>query len=227
MRSIGAFLEHGEDNKSQSNPEGPMSTSKSVSEMAADARRERKVLDLEISNSSLLAINSSLEREVRRQKAELKRFRRLSRAGKFGFTPHERTARLSEGLSALGEDDEDAEDFDFGHSPLRGLDDELSEDDDDDETESIASGGEPLSPSARDSKESARLVKDEQRLRADIEKHKDLLVQSQMMNQSLKRCMYATEEMINEGKKALQYNVRVSDVRLGGRILSDHDHDRS
>lgn len=227
MPSIGASLELGEDNAAPPHLEGPLSPSKSVSEMAADARRERKVLDLEISNSSLLAINSSLEKEVRRQKAELKRFRRLSRAGKFGFDPHERTARLSEGLSVLGEEDEDIEDFDFGKSAHREMDDDLSEDDedDDDETSSVTSGGDPLSPNARESKQEARLAKDEQRLRADISKHKELLVQSQMMNQSLKRCMYATEEMINEGKKALQYNVRVSDIRLGGRILTDHDHD--
>jgi len=41
------------------------------------------VLDLEISNSSLLAINRSLEKEIRKQKAELRRFRRMSRAGVF------------------------------------------------------------------------------------------------------------------------------------------------
>jgi hypothetical protein len=224
MPSIGASLDQGDEIGASTQNEGPLSPSKSVSELAADARRERKVLDLEISNSSLLAINSSLEREVRRQKAELKRFRRLSRAGKFGFAPHERTARLSEGLSVLGEENEDDEDFDFSPTGLPEMQDEFSEDDDD-ETESVTSGGEPLSPSARESKQEARLAKDELRLRADISKHKELLVQSQMMNQSLKRCMYATEEMINEGKKALQYNVRVSDIRLGGRILTDHDDD--
>jgi len=224
LPSIGASLEHGEDAGVNTHPEGPLSPSKSVSEMAADARRERKVLDLEISNSSLLAINASLEREVRRQKAELKRFRRLSRAGRFDFAPRERTARFSEGLSVLGEENEDDEDFDFGSSGLRDVEDEFS-DDDDDETESVTSGVDPLSPSTRESKEEARLAKDELRLRADINKHKELLVQSQMMNQSLKRCTYATEVMINEGKKALQYNVRVSDIRLGGRILTDHDDD--
>jgi hypothetical protein len=223
MPSIGASLELGEDGGSYSQLDGPLSPGKSISELAADARRERKVLDLEISNSSLLAINSSLEKEVRRQKIELKRFRRLSRAGNFSFTPHERTARLSEGLSVLGEEGEDDEDLSFSHSGLRDLDDEFS--DDDDETESVTSGGDPLSPSARESKEEARLAKDEQRLRADISKHKELLVQSQMMNQSLKRCTYATEVLINEGKKALQYHVRVSDIRLGGRILTDHDND--
>jgi hypothetical protein len=224
MPSIGASLDHSEDGGANNHIEGPLSPTKSVSEMAADARRERKVLDLEISNSSLLAINASLEREVRRQKAELKRFRRLSRAGRFEFAPQERTARFSEGLSVLGEENEDNENLDYGSSSLHDVEDEFS-DDDDDETESVTSGVDPLSPTARESKEEARLAKDELRLRADINKHKELLVQSQMMNQSLKRCTYATEAMINEGKKALQYNVRVSDIRLGGRILTDHDDD--
>ena len=40
------------------------------------------------------------------------------------------------------------------------------------------------------------------------------------MNQSLKRCLGWTEELINEGKKALEYHVRVSDVELGGRVLA-------
>ena len=217
MPSIEASLE---EDASTSQTDGPLSPTKSVSELAADARRERKVLDLEISNSSLLAINSSLEREVRRQKAELKRFRRLSRAGKFGFVPDERTARLSEGLSPLGEEEEE-EDY-SEHRPL-WLPDVDADFSDDDEIDSVNSGGEPLSPDARESKEQARLAKDEQRLRVDIEKHKELLVQSQMMNQSLKRCMYATEEMISDGKKALQYHVRVSDIKLGGRILTDND----
>jgi len=202
--------------------EAALSPTKSVSELAADARRERKVLDLEISNSSLLAINSSLEREIRRQKSELKRFRRLSRAGKLNPAPYDRAARLSEGLSTLGEEDEEDEDYNaFG--PPSGFTDVYDDfSDDDDETESVTSGSEPLSPS---SKQNDRLAKDEKRLHMDLEKHKELLVQSQMMNQSLKRCMYSTEEMIREGKKALDYHVRVSDVKLGGRILTGHEEE--
>jgi len=198
-------------------PESARSPAKSVVDLAADARRERKVLDLEISNSSLLAINSSLEREVRRQKAELKRFRRLSRAGRFSVAPAQRTARFSEGLSVLGEEDVGDEDYSaFG--PPSGFTDVYDDFSDEDE-ESVTSGGEPLSPTAQND----RLADDERLLRVDLEKHKELLVQSQMMNQTLKRCMYTTEEMIKDGKKALQYHVRVSDVKLGGRILSGHE----
>ncbi|EME89248.1 uncharacterized protein MYCFIDRAFT_193214 [Pseudocercospora fijiensis CIRAD86] len=192
-----------------------LSPTKSVSQLAADARRERKVLDLEISNSSLMAINTSLEREVRRQKAELKRFRRLSRAGRFSLAPSERSPRRqSEGLSTLSEDDEDAD--------LSGLLSSLAEDDgsDSEDEDSLLSSSEPLSPTSQHSRQQDRLAKDEKRLQVDLQRHKELLVQSQAMNQSIKRCMYATEDMISEGKKALQYHVRVSDVKLGGRILT-------
>lgn len=216
MPSIDTSLDPPE---SRSPADGALSPTKSVSELAADARRERKVLDLEISNSSLLAINSSLEREIRRQKSELKRFRRLSRAGKLNSAPYDRAARFSEGLSTLGEEDEEDEDYNaFG--PPSGFTDVYDDFSDDDETESVTSGSEPLSPS---SKQHDRLAKDEKRLHMDLEKHKELLVQSQMMNQSLKRCMYSTEEMIREGKKALDYHVRVSDVKLGGHILTGHE----
>ncbi|KXT11828.1 hypothetical protein AC579_6078 [Pseudocercospora musae] len=192
-----------------------LSPTKSVSQLAADARRERKVLDLEISNSSLMAINTSLEREVRRQKAELKRFRRLSRAGRFSLATSERSSRRqSEGLSTLSEDDEGAD----SSGLLSGLaEDDVSDSEDED---SLVSSSEPLSPASEHSRQQDRLAKDEKRLRVDLQRHKELLVQSQAMNQSIKRCMYATEEMISEGKKALQYHVRVSDVKLGGRILT-------
>ncbi|KAF2454225.1 hypothetical protein BDY21DRAFT_353380 [Lineolata rhizophorae] len=43
------------------------------------------------------------------------------------------------------------------------------------------------------------------------------------MNQSLKRCLGWTEELIKDGRKALEYRVRVSDVKLGGRVLRDEE----
>ena len=204
-------------------PDGPLSPSKGVPDFAAEARRERKVLDLEISNSSLLAINASLEREVRRQKTELKRFRRLSRAGRFSFAPGDwSSSRVSDGLSVVGEEDEDDTGSMFG--PPSGLS-ELYDDMSDDDDESLASSAEPLSPSGQSSRERDQLAKDEKRLRLDLDKHKELLVQSQAMNHSIKRCTYATEDMIREGRKALEYHVRVSDVKLGGRVLSSHEDD--
>ncbi|KAF2665040.1 hypothetical protein BT63DRAFT_459662 [Microthyrium microscopicum] len=190
-------------------------------EAAANARRERKVLDLEISNSSLLAINRQLEREVRRQKSELRRFRRLSRAG--------RLSSLGSMMPATGDEDEML-DSDVDESVKDKLshsgDDlyDLDEDDDQDlslSDESVESSlMSPLSLSQRDS---TRLAKDEKRLQLDLDKHRQLLIDSQKMNQSLKRCMAWTEDMIAEGRRALAYKVRVSDIKLGGRVLQQED----
>jgi hypothetical protein len=98
-------------------------------------------------------------------------------------------------------------------------DDPESSDDSFDETQ--------LSPSAQLERDEAHRFKDEKRLQLDLTKHRDLLLDSQKMNQSLKRCMNWTEQLIKDGQKALEYQVRPSDVKLGGRVLvaEDDDHD--
>ena len=200
---------------------GQNSLSQEMNELAANARRERKVLDLEISNSSLLAINRQLEREVRKQKTELRRFRRLSRAGRFSSGP-DRSSNGGEsesgggvavtGLWDISDDSrEEYEDHD-----VHDVSDEGSVDDDDDDDTG-------LSPDALADSDARHREKDEKRLRLDLSKHRQLLVDSQKMNQSLKRCLGWTEELIKEGKKALDYEVRVSDVELGGRVLMPED----
>ena len=79
----------------------------------------------------------------------------------------------------------------------------------------------PTSHTGHDIRQRAR---DEKRLMLDLGKHQQLLIDSQKMNQSIKRCLNWTEELINEGKKALEYQVKVSDVEVGGKVLAlDHD----
>jgi hypothetical protein len=166
-------------------------------EAASNARRERKVLDLEISNSSLLAINRQLEREVRRQKNDLRRFRRLSRA------------RLTS-LSSMIPDDEDDESSEHDKE-LGDFSDHISDSEDEDDPdssiseESLASTN--VSSTSFTQRNAVRLEKDEKRLQLDLKKHRQLLVDSQKMNQSLKRCMAISEEMIAEGRRALEYRV--------------------
>jgi len=71
----------------------------------------------------------------------------------------------------------------------------------------------------------ARRKREEKRLQLDLTKHQELLIDSQKMNQSLKRCLNWTEDLIKEGQKALAYKVRVSDVHLGGRVLAPPDEE--
>ncbi|KAF2651488.1 hypothetical protein K491DRAFT_696400 [Lophiostoma macrostomum CBS 122681] len=176
--------------------------------LAANARRERKVLDLEISNSSLLAINRQLEKEVRKQKAEIRRFRRMSRAGRFST---DTIVSDPEGFSAVGVGD-------FGE--LSDMDEEVEEDQEDPESSSDSSFDEgTMSPTTLAERDAAHRIRDERRLQLDLSKHRELLLDSQKMNQSLKRCLTWTEDLIKDAQKALNYQVRVSDVRLGGRVL--------
>jgi hypothetical protein len=186
--------------------------SPSINELAANARRERKVLDLEISNSSLLAINRQLEREVRKQKAELRRYRRLSRAGRFSI------ATISSGAESTVEDDAESREFRNEISTDYEEDEDLSN-----SSSSDSADEEALSPAALAARDAQRIGRDEKRLQLDLSRHRELLIDSQKLNQSLKRCLGWTEELIKEGKKALEYKVRVSEVKMGGRVLTTED----
>ncbi|KAI4834284.1 hypothetical protein E4T45_10088, partial [Aureobasidium sp. EXF-8846] len=190
----------------------------------AEARRERKVLDLEISNSSLLTINKSLERELRKQKAELKRFRRLSRAGQFAVAQR-RSSDGDQDLSTLDEETDlpDFDDDDEGARPSSPF--HSQPDTDSSDEESTSSSAAPLSPGAQATRDAAQRAEDESRLRLDLSRHRELLMDTQRMNQSLQRCLYWTEGLIKDGRKALEYQVVSSEVKLGGRILSGDDAD--
>ncbi|KAF9699308.1 hypothetical protein EKO04_003124 [Ascochyta lentis] len=198
---------------------GGQSALEMMNELAANARRERKVLDLEISNSSLLAINRSLEKEMRKQKAELKRFRRMSRAGRFstdviGSTLDTFTAKRASDLSDMSEGEEEEEEE-------QNEEEEPSEE----EMESSESSFDEsvLENSVRAERDEVYRLKDEKRLQLDLAKHRDLLMDSQKMNESLKRCLGWTDQLIKDAQKALDYKVSVSDVRLGGRVLVTED----
>lgn len=187
-----------------------------MNELATNARRERKVLDLEISNSSLLAINRTLERELRKQGAELRRFRRLSRSGRLS-APDGAATRITSRHSSLQDDTRDS----YSGDDVSHLDSiyETS----DDEQDSLDSSMRSDSASDSPSHSSSQRAKDEKRLLLDLSKHRQLLIDSQKMSQSIKRCLTWTDELISEGTKALQYKVHVSDVELGGRIIVRED----
>jgi len=181
-----------------------------LNELAANARRERKVLDLEITNSSLAAINRTLEREMRKQTAELRRYRRLSRSGRLSIATSA-SVRTSSGTISL---------LDGSQPSLSDISDEEEEEEEESEDEEDESSEEgSLSPSAMAESDLRHRKRDEKRLQLDLSKHQQLLIDSQKMNQSLKRCLGLTEDLIGEGKKALAYKVMVTDVSLGGRVL--------
>ncbi|EAQ83045.1 hypothetical protein CHGG_10863 [Chaetomium globosum CBS 148.51] len=200
-------------------------------ELVANARRERKVQDLQITNASLEAINRTLERQLRKQTAELRSYQRLSRSGRLSMAsmgsriPSDSTTAEGSGLARAGIDldnlseeqsEKEAEDAELGEL-------HKEEEEEDDLSGSEASG--EMSPGAKELRHEKQR-RGERRLEADLSKHQQLLVDSQKINQSLKRCLGWTEELIKEGKRALEYRVRPSDVELGGRVLAPEELER-
>ncbi|KAI1930185.1 hypothetical protein LOZ66_002082 [Ophidiomyces ophidiicola] len=184
-------------------------------ELASNARTERKVLDLEISNSSLLAINRALEREMRKQNAELRRYRRLSRSGRLSMTSSRRS--ISGGMLSVVSETDGAASEESYIAPNNMISD--SEDDigsSDDENASAYDGTE---------KNEDERAWNENKIFADLAQHQQLLIDSQKLNHSLQRCLGRTESLILEGKKALEYKVLVSDIDIGGRVLAPDDLD--
>lgn len=188
-----------------------------LSELIANARRDRKVQDLEITNTSLTAINRSLERRLRKQTAELRRYRRLTRAGRISLTSTASSTFPRDSLAS----DTGTEGFDL--SDLN--EEEPEETEEESELSETDSGSDALPPEARAERDARHREKDERRLELDLTKHHEQLVDSQKINQSLKKCLNWTEELICEGRKALAYQVRASDIKLGGRILAPEDED--
>ncbi|KAH8173785.1 hypothetical protein LIA77_05204 [Sarocladium implicatum] len=220
MQAVDAIGEEEEDTRISDTPSGLQSPTKSVhndpmNELVVNARRERKVQDLEITNASLEAINRTLERQLRKQTAELRRYRRLSRSGRLSLASVA-SSRVTSGTSTVQGDLPDLSEEEYSDE-----DQDSSEQDDLSGSESI-SMDDPLSPEMRGL---TRRKRDERRLEIDLSKHRELLVDSQKINQSLKRCLDWTEVLIKEGKKALDYHVRVSEVELGGRVLAPPDED--
>lgn len=198
----------------------------------ASARRERKVQDLEITNASLEAINRTLERQLRKQTAELRRFQRLSRSGRLSLAsmgsrvPSDSTVDGG-GLARAGMDLNDLSEEESGAEAEEAEKEEPEEEEEADEADEL-SGSEAsgeMSPRAGALRQEKRR-EHEKRLELDISKHQQLLVDSQKINQSLKRCLGWTEELIKEGKRALSYQVRPSDVGLGGRVLAPEEVER-
>ncbi len=192
-----------------------------MNELAANARRERKVLDLEISNSSLLAINRTLEHEMRKQSAELRRLRRRSQPGRRSVARASRST--SHAISILSNSDRVENDSDeFSDDSSASVSSDGDKDSIDDALEHSPSSNTSQQPSGSfyASRVSRLRDKDAKRIQLDLARHRQLLVDSQKLNESIKRCLGRTEELIADGKKALDYHVQIGGVEThGGRVL--------
>lgn len=190
-----------------------------------------QVMDLEISNASLLAINKTLERELRKQAAELRRYKRLARAGRLSSATSISNLRKAEDAVTEDATESEADNASIADTELEsefGAEDEEDEDteteqpsDEEQESEEGTTDG-TGSEGANDEKHREA---DEKRLTWDLSKHQSLLDTSSKMNKSLRGCLFLTDQLINEAKKCLESRVLPSDIRIGGRILCDDEED--
>jgi len=178
-----------DNNNSNHNNNNNNNITTQVQDFAVEARRERKVLDLEISNSSLLAINRSLEREMKKQKLELRQYRRLSRAGRFSSIHDVRNDSHDDGKDSRSSQDVDTKRA-RGRvsSPFQEVVGDMRSEYSDD----------------YDEESDDEIIQDEdERIIADLKKHRELLLDTACMNQSIQKCLTWTEDLIKDGKKAL------------------------
>ncbi|RAL58828.1 hypothetical protein DID88_009138 [Monilinia fructigena] len=175
-----------------------------MNELAAIARNERKVLDLEITNSSLAAINRTLEREMRKQTAELRRYKRLSRSGRLSMATGASSRAMSGTLAVVDENNGTAlSDISQENSDLEDENDEEGDDDLTSEEDAIDDG--TLSPNA-------------------VAEH-DLKTSTEKTRKDYDSICW-TEELINERKRALDYRVKTSDIEpLAPRVLAPDELD--
>lgn len=197
-------------------------TMKMREELAANARRERKVMDLEISNASLLAINRTLERKMKKQTSELRRYRRLARSGdlKPKAAPKKKASRTSAASTTeIFEEGEEKVNENVEVEAEEGTE-ETDEEEEEDEEES-SSGDETKSYKGK----RALVSTDKDKVSAELQKHQALLDASAKTDALLVRCEFMIDEMMKEARKALEYKVAASDVKIGGRILRSDDEE--
>jgi hypothetical protein len=233
---------HSDDSGSDSRSHKRLSqNSEPLDHLVLSARRERKVQDLEITNASLEAINRTLERQMRKQSAELRRFRRLSRAGRLTMATNQGASLsvpdASGGLTDVSEKEEDGNPENQESDDDEEDDEEEEEEDEEEDEDSLvdsdlsnenaATDPKSTDPQAKaDSPSVKRHKRDERRLQLDLTRHQELLLDSQKMNQSLKKCLNWTDLLIKEGQKALAYRVKIADVdAMPGRVLAASYYD--
>jgi len=184
-----------------------------MNELAANARRERKVLDLEISNSSLLAINRTLEREMRKQTAELRRYRRLSRSGRMSIAPSRPASGKMSIMSETGTNIDSDEILSASE-----------EDDLDDVLSNLSSTYTECRPCSTDARAARARFQDPARIQLDLDARRALLLDSQKLSSSIKRCLAQSESLLSSGKRALEYQAQTQESEnLGARVLTPDD----
>ncbi len=156
---------------------------------------------------------------MRKQNAELRHYRRVSRSGRLPGMPTSRDvlgkmSLLSEGTEGLADDT----------SPLDSDNQENDQDEDilSEISNPSATNSRPSSPTSQAGR---TRFQDPKRPELDLAAHRALLLDGQKLNQSIQRCLAQSESLIASGKTALEYQVPIpASESLGGRVLTPDDN---
>jgi hypothetical protein len=173
-----------------------------VSEETRNARTDRKIKDLEISNASLLAINKVLEKKLRRQAKEIEYLNDL-------MSKHNITGEL---LAMHDDDDEDI-----------SIDEESNE--------TFSSLGIAIKESLdNDQIIDEQLSKQQAEITERMQQCLEFIETSQNISKTLRKCLMLSETLIQEGSKSINLTINPEDIKVGMKIsmlTGDEDEDDS
>ncbi|ANB11085.1 hypothetical protein AWJ20_3881 [Sugiyamaella lignohabitans] len=162
------------------------------------ARAERKIKDLEITNTSLLSINRYLEKKIHRQKKDIERLstRRTSDRSSMGRRTTRNTEHGSDGDSDNDSDNESRYSGDYENSDLD--ESSLSSDFSDDEYSEL------------DSSFIDTTLLDEVQERTSA--HISFLKSAEKFDTMLRQCLIISDSLLNDAMSSLDFTVKPSDI---------------
>ncbi|KAK9469758.1 hypothetical protein V1512DRAFT_17157 [Lipomyces arxii] len=161
------------------------------------ARVNRKILDLEISNTSLLEINRTLERQMRSQSRELRALKRWIQRNNISGDEFN-----TADMSVSDTEDSEGEGVKDDHGSLN-----------EEEDNTLHAVHEASKASKKWSMPMDKFTITEE----------ELLATSRAMNNSITKCIFMSDLMVKEAKTSLSYTVLEDELRVGGRVLSYDD----
>lgn len=169
------------------------------------ARSDRKIMDLEISNESLMKVNKYLEKRLRSQAKSIQNAKFAQSRAKLHFS------------SALGRMD-DAEFENTSDGPFSDEDEDDDDEEDsyrvDEEEEEDESRGVDATPEELDIERKTKLI--EKRMQSHIR----FLESSEKVNKLIHSCLFISEALIMQASESIDYEVDPAEVKFGGQVAA-------
>lgn len=165
------------------------------------ARSNRKIMDLEISNASLMAVNKYLEKKLRSQSKDIQ-YLKVSNSSTSNLT----------GFDSESED-EDQEQTELQRISQDSTDDEQTVNGDRDVTNTESS---IFSTAEIDIAEKTKMIQER------MQSHIKFLESSEKVNSIMRNCLLISDSLIQQASKSLEYEVDPTDIKYGLHV-SNHD----